>query len=157
MRQPAGGLRFAAEARDHRFGVLAFRPKPETLARWQPLVDYLNAAKLGRRFELQALTYPELDEAVRNMMAFSGCSLAEAVRMATATPARLLGLERKGAIAPGFDADLLWKFRWYSILNQLLIWTTIALVFGALLDRFLAPARRVSAETPAPEPAGSAP
>ena len=49
-----------------RFGVLAFRPKPETLARWQPLVDYLNAAKLGRRFELQALTYPELDEAVRN-------------------------------------------------------------------------------------------
>ena len=32
-----------------------------------------------------------------------------------------------------------WKFRWYSILNQLLIWTTIALVFGTLLDRFLPP------------------
>jgi len=60
-------------------------------------------------------------------------------------------------VYPGFDADVLWKFRWYSVINQLLIWTTIALVFGALLDRFLAPARRVSAETPAPAPVGSAP
>jgi hypothetical protein len=40
---------------------------------------------------------------------------------------------------PGFDADVLWKFRWYSIINQLLIWTTIALAFGALLDRFILP------------------
>jgi Probable cobalt transporter subunit (CbtA) len=60
-------------------------------------------------------------------------------------------------VYPGFDADVLWKFRWYSVINQLLIWTTIALVFGALLDRFLAPVRGVSAETPAPEPVGSAP
>jgi predicted cobalt transporter CbtA len=40
-------------------------------------------------------------------------------------------------VYPGFDADLLWKFRWYSILNQLLIWTVVALAFGALLERFL--------------------
>jgi hypothetical protein len=40
-------------------------------------------------------------------------------------------------VYPGFDPDVLWKFRWYSVLNQLLIWTTIALVFGALLDRFV--------------------
>ena len=40
-------------------------------------------------------------------------------------------------VYPGFDPDVLWKFRWYSILNQLLIWTTIALAFGALLERFL--------------------
>ena len=40
-------------------------------------------------------------------------------------------------VYPGFDADVLWKFRWYSIINQLLIWTTIALVFGALLERFV--------------------
>jgi len=38
---------------------------------------------------------------------------------------------------PGFDADVLWKFRWYSVINQLLGWTTIALAFGALLDRFI--------------------
>jgi hypothetical protein len=40
-------------------------------------------------------------------------------------------------VYPGFDADVLWKFRWYSVINQLLVWTTIALVFGALLDRFI--------------------
>ena len=40
-------------------------------------------------------------------------------------------------VYPGFDPDVLWKFRWYSIINQLLIWTTIALVFGALLERFV--------------------
>ncbi len=47
-----------------------------------------------------------MDQAVRNMMAFTGCSLADAVQMASTNPARLLGLERKGAIAPGYDADL---------------------------------------------------
>jgi hypothetical protein len=61
-------------------------------------------------------------------------------------------------VYPGFDADLLWKFRWYSLLNQLLIWTTTALVFGALVERFvLAPAKKpkpVPAATPAePVPA----
>ncbi len=47
-----------------RLAVLAFRPKPETLARWQGLIDYLNTALPKHHFELQALTYPELDEAV---------------------------------------------------------------------------------------------
>ncbi|HKI38977.1 MAG TPA: CbtA family protein [Mycobacterium sp.] len=40
-------------------------------------------------------------------------------------------------VYPGFDADVLWKFRWYSLLNQVLVWTTIALVFGALIDRLV--------------------
>ncbi len=48
----------------------------------------------------------KMDEAIRNMMAFSGCTLADVVRMASTTPAKLLGLERKGTIAPGCDADL---------------------------------------------------
>jgi N-acetylglucosamine-6-phosphate deacetylase len=40
-------------------------------------------------------------------MAFTGCSLAEALPTLTTIPARLLGLsERKGKIAPGYDADL---------------------------------------------------
>jgi PAS domain S-box-containing protein len=49
-----------------RFAVLAFRPKPETLSRWQPLVDALNRANLKQPFVLQAMTYPELDAAVKN-------------------------------------------------------------------------------------------
>src|SRR5690348_10684275 len=55
---------------------------------------------------------------------------------------------------PGFDPDVLWKFRWYSIINQALIWTTIALVFGALLERFLGlPGRpRMPRGDAAPEP-----
>lgn len=48
-----------------------------------------------------------------------------------------------GQIAyPGFDADVLWKFRWYSLLNQVLVWTTIALVFGALVERLIGHATR---------------
>lgn len=44
-------------------GVLAFRPKPETLVRWQPTVDYL-AAKIGCPVKLVALNYPELEAAI---------------------------------------------------------------------------------------------
>ena len=56
---------------------------------------------------------------------------------------------------PGFDADVLWKFRWYSIINQALIWLTVALVFGGLLERFLdgPKRRRARAEEQLPEPA----
>lgn len=48
-----------------KFAVLAFRPKPETMARWQPVVDYLNRVGLGRPIELVAYNYKELEEAVR--------------------------------------------------------------------------------------------
>jgi hypothetical protein len=58
-------------------------------------------------------------------------------------------------VYPGFDPDVLWKFRFYSIINQMLIWTTIALVFGALLDRMLLgrPRRTTPAGTTEREPA----
>lgn len=48
-----------------------------------------------------------LDAALRNLIAFTGCSLADALPAVTSRPAALLGLgDRKGQIAPGFDADL---------------------------------------------------
>lgn len=56
-------------------------------------------------------------------------------------------------VYPGFDPELLWKFRCYSIINQLLIWTTIALVFGGLLDRFVRGPSKPATKAPAPEPA----
>jgi hypothetical protein len=58
-------------------------------------------------------------------------------------------------VYPGFDADVLWKFRWYSVINQALIWLTVALVFGALLERFLGePSREPEArQAPGPVPA----
>jgi N-acetylglucosamine-6-phosphate deacetylase len=48
----------------------------------------------------------KMDQAVRNMIAFAGCTLAEALAMASTTPARVLSLGRQGRIAPGCDADL---------------------------------------------------
>jgi N-acetylglucosamine-6-phosphate deacetylase len=48
-----------------------------------------------------------MDAALRNMIAATGCSLADASRMASATPAAAIGVaDRKGRIAPGYDADL---------------------------------------------------
>lgn len=47
-----------------------------------------------------------MDQAVRNMLDFTGCSLAEAVTMGTLTPARVLRLGNKGRLAPGCDADV---------------------------------------------------
>jgi N-acetylglucosamine-6-phosphate deacetylase len=48
----------------------------------------------------------KMDQAVRNMIAFADCTLAEALAMASTTPARVLSLDRQGRIAPGCDADL---------------------------------------------------
>lgn len=45
-------------------------------------------------------------EAVRNLVAFTGCDWTTAVRMATATPAEIMGLEDRGVIAVGARADL---------------------------------------------------
>jgi N-acetylglucosamine-6-phosphate deacetylase len=48
-----------------------------------------------------------MDAAVANAVRFLGISLQQAAVLASGNPARLLGLDqRKGAIAPGFDADL---------------------------------------------------
>lgn len=47
-----------------------------------------------------------LDQAVRNLLAFTGCSIADAVTTVTATPARLLGLADRGALVPGGRADV---------------------------------------------------
>jgi len=45
-------------------------------------------------------------------------------------------------VYPGFPADVLFKFRLYSVISQLIIWTTVGLGFGALAERLLG---RVSA------------
>lgn len=47
-----------------------------------------------------------MDEAVRNLSAFTGCSLREAVYSATAAPANLIGAVNKGWLRPGADADI---------------------------------------------------
>jgi diguanylate cyclase (GGDEF)-like protein/PAS domain S-box-containing protein len=47
-----------------KIGVLAFRPKDEMLARWQPTADYLSANIPGKKFSVAALNYAELEQAI---------------------------------------------------------------------------------------------
>jgi hypothetical protein len=58
--------------------------------------------------------------------------------LATETPQPLR--DARGALVfPGFDADLLYWFRLYSLGAQLLLWTVIGLCFAPLAERVLGP------------------
>lgn len=60
---------------------------------------------------------------------------------ATETPLPLT--DPSGAIVfPGFPADLLWDFRFYSVIAQLILWIAIGLVFAPLAERLLRPLNR---------------
>lgn len=48
----------------------------------------------------------QMNQAVQNMMTYTGCGLAETLTMATTTPARLMGLRDCGQLTPGACADL---------------------------------------------------
>lgn len=47
-----------------------------------------------------------LDQAVRNLVAWTGASVPDAVATVTSTPARILGLAGRGCVEPGAVADL---------------------------------------------------
>jgi hypothetical protein len=55
-------------------------------------------------------------------------------RASTETPQPITDLDGH-LVYPGFDADVLWRFRVYSVINQAIIWGTIGLVFGVLVER----------------------
>jgi N-acetylglucosamine-6-phosphate deacetylase len=71
----------------------------------------------------------ELDQALRNLIEVTGCTLGDALETMTSTPASLLGLEReRGHVAPGFVADMV------LLSSDLRVQTTIAageIVFAA--------------------------
>ena len=54
----------------------------------------------------------------------------------TETPAPLTDSSGK-IVFPGFPADLLFNFRLYSLGAQLILWTTIGLIFGPMAERLL--------------------
>ncbi|MFJ8495397.1 CbtA family protein [Streptomyces sp. NPDC094038] len=84
-------------------------------------------------------------------------NVAEYGHQATETPLPLKN--SKGTIVyPGFPADVLFSFRFYSIAAQAILWATVGLVFGPMAERLLDPAIRAAAK-PAPiqpEPVGAA-
>jgi N-acetylglucosamine-6-phosphate deacetylase len=67
-----------------------------------------------------------MDTAVRNMVNLVGVNLADAVAMASLNPARKHGLDhRKGAIAPGMDADVLLLDQNLQVLETIVEGTTV--------------------------------
>ena len=53
-------------------------------------------------------------------------------------------------VFPGFDADLLYSFRLYSLLAQAIVWGALALIFGAMAERVAGPSESGSPATAAP-------
>jgi hypothetical protein len=65
-------------------------------------------------------------------------NVAQFGNQATETP--LPVTNAKGVIIyPGFPADVLFKFRLYSVIAQLILWATIGLAFAPLAERLLSP------------------
>ena len=65
---------------------------------------------------------------------------------ATATETPLPLVDATGAIRyPGFPADVLFYFRFYSVASQLLLWSAIGLLFAPMADRLLGQASRAGA------------
>ncbi len=68
----------------------------------EKLGDEVSVPSLG----LYAGSVTSLDQSVRNLVAHNGVSLADAVSMASAVPAGLLGLRDRGRLAEGTVADI---------------------------------------------------
>jgi hypothetical protein len=49
-----------------KIGILAFRSKADTIKEWTPTIDYFNSLKTEHTFTMLPLTYPELNDAVKN-------------------------------------------------------------------------------------------
>jgi len=87
-----------------------FKLGPETVTVRGGIARLANGALAG-----STLT---MDVAFRNIMAATGCSLVEASRMCSHTPACAIGLgQHKGLIAPGYDADLVFLDQGYSVVR----------------------------------------
>ncbi len=70
---------------------------------------------------------------------------------ATETPLPLTNAQ--GVIVyPGFPADVLFSFRFYSVAAQLILWGTIGLVFGPLAEKVLRTVMRSPDAVEAPDP-----
>ena len=101
----------------------------------QPRLGNWNAGLLG------ALAFIVLCAVVRALLPALGELSANAEvsgSVLTETPQPLT--DASGAIVyPGFDADLLFKFRLYSLGAQAILWTVLGVVFAPLGERVLAP------------------
>ncbi|WP_194924244.1 CbtA family protein [Catenulispora pinisilvae] len=90
----------------------------------------LSALAFAAAIGIVMAILPSLGELSANVHAYG--------HHATETPLPLT--DPKGNIVyPGFPADVLFSFRFYSICNQVILWGTLALIFGPLAERVLRP------------------
>ena len=97
------GLHFSGTlaAEPVRIGVLAFRPKPQTLAQWQPLAVALKQAIPERDFIIEAYSYPELNQAVASrqlnfVLTNSGHYVLLSQQRSLSSPLATLSIEEQG-------------------------------------------------------------
>jgi len=84
--------------------ALGMPPGKYVLGDYEVNVDASSARLLNGVLAGSILTHTD---AIRNLIAYSGCSLGDALTCLTTTPADLLGMgDLIGQIAPGFQADL---------------------------------------------------
>jgi N-acetylglucosamine-6-phosphate deacetylase len=95
----AGGIAVITDAME----AMGMAPGTYRLGNRSVIVDAQSARLVDGTLAGSILT---LDAGARNMVEFGGCSVAEAIAMVTSTPARILGISRKGRIVAGCDADL---------------------------------------------------
>jgi len=107
----ATGLRLLVRMKDVEKVALV----TDSIARQGRDVVLCEGAYYTRRGVL-AGSHLTMSEAVRHMVELAGVSLAEAVRMASEVPARLLGLRSRGRLAVGQRADLVAFDRRFRVL-----------------------------------------
>jgi N-acetylglucosamine-6-phosphate deacetylase len=73
-----------------------------------------------------------LDEGVRNLVEFTGCSPAEAVDAASQVPARLIGEEDRGMLRVGARADLVLLTRDLRVAATIVGGTVVHTATGAM-------------------------
>lgn len=81
---------------------LGMPPGRYTFGDFEIIVDHEVAKKPDGTLSGSILSE---DQALRNFIKFTGCSLAEAVPTLTSTPAKVLGLSNRGKIRQGYLAD----------------------------------------------------
>ena len=83
--------------------ALGMPPGVSRLGDYDVIVDETSARLADGTLAGSILTE---DAALRNLMRFTGCTLAEAAETLTGMPAQLLGLRDRGRLQPGMRADL---------------------------------------------------
>lgn len=142
---PRSGLYLTMVAASLLFGVLATalaRRLTRKMTTWSAVL--IAGAAFAVVMGVLMLLLPTVGELSADVATYG--------RHATETPLPLLNPQ--GAIVfPGFDADVLYRFRLYSLIAQLIIWGVIGLIFGVLAERLMERSGQRAVRTQSPQTA----